>query len=164
MPYRWTDNDQTQQLSLWPNRSLSPKGFVTFISITAFMFLIPILAVLGSLVLWMILPHILIALGLAWYFLRRNTADGALREELTIARDQMTLHRENPRAADQDWSANPYWVRVEMDEAGGPVPNYVTLCGSDREVEIGAFLSPEERIDLFRDLQDRLRRMDTNAH
>lgn len=34
----------------------------------------------------------------------------------------------------------------------GPVPNYVTLKGNSREVEIGAFLSEEERKQLHRDL------------
>jgi uncharacterized membrane protein len=33
------------------------------------------------------------------------------------------------------------------------VPHYVTLRGKGREVEIGAFLSEEERIALFEDLR-----------
>jgi uncharacterized membrane protein len=35
----------------------------------------------------------------------------------------------------------------------GPVENYLTLSGSDRTVEIGAFLSPEERVALHGELQ-----------
>jgi uncharacterized membrane protein len=37
------------------------------------------------------------------------------------------------------------------------VPNYLTLKGEGREVELGAFLSEAERIALREDLQDRLR-------
>jgi uncharacterized membrane protein len=44
-----------------------------------------------------------------------------------------------------------------MHERGGPVPNYVTLTGDGREVEIGAFLSEEERISLFDELTKKLR-------
>lgn len=36
---------------------------------------------------------------------------------------------------------------------GGPVPQYLTLKGGGREVEIGAFLSPEEREALYPDIR-----------
>ncbi|MEJ6639999.1 MAG: DUF2244 domain-containing protein, partial [Octadecabacter sp.] len=35
--------------------------------------------------------------------------------------------------------------------------NYITLKGADREVELGAFLSEDERAVLFTELQDKLR-------
>jgi uncharacterized membrane protein len=37
------------------------------------------------------------------------------------------------------------------------VPFYVTLTGNGRTVEIGAFLSEEERKDLFNELSEALR-------
>ena len=37
------------------------------------------------------------------------------------------------------------------------MPNYVTLTGGGREVEIGAFLTEEERIALYDDLKEKLR-------
>jgi uncharacterized membrane protein len=39
---------------------------------------------------------------------------------------------------------------------GGPVENYVTMRGNGRTVEIGAFLSPDERLDLYRELMQLL--------
>ena len=41
---------------------------------------------------------------------------------------------------------------------GERVENYVTLKGGGREVEIGAFLSPEERLVLHDELEAQLRR------
>ena len=35
-----------------------------------------------------------------------------------------------------------------LRKKGGPVDNYLTLKGGGREIELGAFLSPEERADL----------------
>jgi uncharacterized membrane protein len=72
---------------------------------------------------------------------------------LTLRPEQVELVRTNPRGAEQRWEANPYWVRVEMHRKDGPVENYLTLSGSDRTVEIGAFLSPEERAALYGELQ-----------
>jgi uncharacterized membrane protein len=164
MPYRWTDeHDNTQSLELWPHRSLPPQGFALFFGITACMFAVPLSTVLGTAVLWYILPFIVGTVAFMWLMLKRNYRDGELCEVLTIAQDTVALIRHNPRRPDQSWQANPYWVRVELHETGGPVANYVTLSGSGREVEIGAFLSPEERETLYHDLQDRLRALDINT-
>jgi len=166
MPYQWSqseDGTARWHLRLWPHRSLPPKGFVTFISITAGLMLVPLLAVLGSAVLWGLLPFVVGTIWLIWHFLQRSYKDGELRENLTLWPDQMELVRSTPRKPDQSWQANPYWVRVDIHPKGGPVPHYLTLSGSGREVELGAFLSPEERKTLFTELTDRLRQMDINA-
>ena len=72
--------------------------------------------------------------------------------------DLTHLTRTNPRGDTQDWESNTYWVKVSLHEQGGPVPYYVTLKGGGREVEIGAFLSEDERKALFSDLSDAVRR------
>ncbi len=169
MPYRWTEQDTTGRnaplwrLCLWPHRSLSPRGFVTFIALTSAMLSLPILAALGTPVLWVLLPFLAGAVALVWHFLRRSYADAALREDLALWRDRIELVRIDPRGPAQNWQADPFRVRLEMHETGGPVANYLTLTGAGRAVEIGAFLSPDERVLLYRDLSDRLRRLDVNA-
>ncbi len=54
-------------------------------------------------------------------------------------------------------NCNRHWTQVSKYDDEGPVPHYVTLRGKGREVEIGAFLSEEERIALFDDLTRALR-------
>ena len=78
-------------------------------------------------------------------------------EILKITPEDMHLTRVNPKGDALDWHCNPYWARVALHQKGGPVPNYVTLAGAGREVEIGAFLSEDERKALYSDLSDRLR-------
>lgn len=164
MPYKWTDAPKLQRCDAWPNRSLSNKGLVTFISITAGFFLIPLLALIGTALLWGLLPFLLVTLGLVLHFIRRNDQDLKIWERLEIKNNLIRITRHNPRGPSQEWQANPYWTRVLIDEQNGPVPNYLTLKGSDKEVELGAFLSPDERLSLYDELVTRINKLDINAH
>ncbi|MEH6774797.1 MAG: DUF2244 domain-containing protein [Cereibacter changlensis] len=166
MPYEWiirSDEAPEQsgasstspafRLHLWPHRSLPRRGFVIFISCTCLLLSLPLLAVLGSPVLWALLPFPALAVGGVWLALDRSYRDGEIVEELTLWPDRLTLARHGPRGQRRDWQANPHWVRLELHRSGGPVPNYLTLRGGPREVEIGAFLSEEERLALHGELQ-----------
>ena len=161
MPYEWItpttapDAPQTE-LHLWPYRSLSNQGFVTFIAITATCVTAPLIGLLGTPVLWGILPFMLAAIWAVWFALRYTWKQGETLEQLRLWDDKITLTRHNPKGARQDWEANPHWVRVTDHVKDGPVPHYLTLQGGPREVEIGAFLSQEERVKLRSEITDRL--------
>lgn len=157
MPYQWIpDLDDSQRLRLWPYRSLTASGFVWFVGLTAALIALPLVILIGHPVLWGLLPFEVGAVAAIWWALMRNGRDRGILEELTLSRDQVRLIRQNPRGPAQLWEANPHWVRVTLHATGGPVPNYVTLNGNGREVEIGAFLSEDERLSLGRELTARL--------
>ncbi|MCC5956690.1 MAG: DUF2244 domain-containing protein [Natronohydrobacter sp.] len=148
------------RLVLTPNISMGNVGFARVILISAAFLALPLLGVLGTPILWGLLPFAGLALGGLWYALRRNSRERrALREDLHLTRDRIEILRTNPRHPEQRWEANPYWVRVKLTEKGAPVENYLTLEGAGREVELGAFLSPEERAELFDDLSLALRHL-----
>jgi uncharacterized membrane protein len=71
--------------------------------------------------------------------------------------DCVELKRINPNGSIQKWSANPYWTEINLTEKDGPVRNYLMLRGSGRTIEIGAFLSEDERPILAQDLRDAFR-------
>lgn len=157
MPYEWLPPDgDCQRLHLWPHRSLTQRGFVWFVGLTAALIGVPLLAVLGSPVVWALLPFLLGTLWAIWFALRKNGRDRDIVEDLTLSRERISLTRHEPGGKRRDWEANPYWLRVTLHATGGPVPNYLTLKGEGREVELGAFLSEEERIALRDDLLARL--------
>lgn len=140
-------------LSLTPHLSMGNVGFARVILISAGFLALPLLGVLGTPVLWGLLPFAGLALWGLWYALQRNSRDQrALREEMHLTRDRIEIRRTNPRNPAQHWEANPYWVRVKLTAKGGPVEKYLTLEGGGREVELGAFLSPDERAALYDDL------------
>ncbi len=148
------------RLTLAPNLSMGPVGFVRIIALSAGFLALPLLGVLGTPVLYGLLPFAGLALAGLWYALRRNSRERQrLREELHLTRGQIDLTRTNPRQPAQHWQANPYWVRLRMVEKGGPVENYLTLEGAGRVVELGAFLSPEERAAVHEDLARALRNL-----
>ncbi|WP_102109831.1 DUF2244 domain-containing protein [Oceaniglobus roseus] len=144
---------------LWPHRSLPRRGMAGVIAFAFTMIMIPVIPLLGSPILWGLLPFTMGAIWLLWFALERSYASGALREDLTLWSDRIEIVRTNSRGTEQRWDANPFWVRLTLHETGGPVENYITLSGAGREVELGAFLSPEEREALHRDIDRLLRRL-----
>jgi uncharacterized membrane protein len=133
------------------------KDFVIFIGATAALVALPLLAVLGKPVLWGLLPFFGMMLAGVWYALHVSYKRGEVLEELTVDDTTAYLVRHNPKGARQEWQANRYWVSVHLHPKGGPVDNYITLRGGDREVEIGAFLDFEERLKLYDELKTALR-------
>lgn len=157
MPYEWLPpSGETQRLHLWPYRSLPRRGMVWFIGGTATLITIPLFAVIGSPVLWALLPFLLAAIAGIWWALNRSFKDGEILEDLTLSPTEIALTRLGPRGKRQDWAANPHWVRVTLHETKGPVPHYLTLSGNGREVELGAFLTEDERKALDITLRKRL--------
>jgi len=161
MPYEWSNEPpQTSpdwELHLWPYRSLLRKDFVLFIGATAALISLPLITVLGTMILWGLLPFFLIALGGIWYALHISYKRGEVLELLKVNSDTAQLTRHNPKGPMQEWQANRYWVSVHLHPKGGPVENYITLRGGDREVEIGAFLDAAERLALYGDLKQALK-------
>jgi uncharacterized membrane protein len=174
MPYDWTkplpeapdhpgassvSAEPLARLALWPHQSLSAPGFATFIGATALLLALPLLGVLGTGVGWVLMIFLLGGLAAIWIALRANARARMLHEDLSLWHDRIRLDHHRPGRVHLTWEDNPYWVRVRLQPTGGPVENYLTLKGTDREVELGAFLSPEERATLAADLQGALARL-----
>ncbi len=145
-------------MRLWPHESLPARGMAAFVLTTFTLILIPTLPLLGSPILWGLLPFLLAAVWGIYFALQRNHRARQILEVLTLSGDQATLVRTNPKGDVHEWDCNRYWTEVSKYDEDGPVPHYVTLRGMGREVEIGAFLSEEERIALFDDLRRALRK------
>lgn len=157
MPYEWLPPDGPRtRLHLWPYRSLPRSGFVWFIGMTSALIALPLLVLIGSAVLWGLLPFLLLTIAGIWWALDRSYRDGEIIEDLILTPTEITLTRHGPRGRRQDWQANTHWVRAVLHPKSGPVPNYLTLQGGPREVELGAFLTPDERARLLTELHTAL--------
>ena len=160
MPYEWHDTapDHTgavsYRLRLWPYQSLPRKGFVWFIGLTAGFMALPVLAMLGTAVLWGLLPFALLVIAGIWYAFQRSFRQGEMAEELVFDKRTARVVRHDPGGRLREWTTNSYWLRPILRR--GPVESYLTLTDGQREIELGAFLTPDERRHLHDDLLRRL--------
>jgi uncharacterized membrane protein len=163
MPYIWNRHEEPNHcLELWPYSSLPNKGFAIFILITFLMLNFPLYTLLGTKYFWIIFAFLFITLSAIWYALRKNYNDRNILEKLTITEKFCHLTRQNPDGSHQTWKCNSYWTKVSLHENGGPVPNYITLSGSGRVVEIGSFLSEPERKNLYGELVKTIKQFQSN--
>jgi uncharacterized membrane protein len=97
------------------------------------------------------------------YALDQNRRNAQVLEVLRLGPENAELIRSDGRGAAQSWCCNRHWTQVALHPDRGPVPNYVTLRGAGREVEIGAFLSEDERKALYDDLRVAIRQTSVTA-
>ena len=168
MPYDIRDDIKDTQIKIievWPYNSLKPKGFVLFLGSTFVLISLPLFNVLGTTVFWGLLPFLLVAFMGVWFALRRSLNDRQILEQLTLSKEEIALIRQNPAGEHKRWVCSPYWAKLKIYETEGPVANYITLTGNGREVELGAFLTEDERKTLYEELEhllDGYKAMKTN--
>ena len=157
MPYHWTDTPEGPEVqTLTAHRSLPPKGFAAVILFAAIMLTLPLMGVLGTVAVWWLLPFFGAAVWALWAALQRSYRDGEVSEVLTRAGDMLCLTHQPVRGETKSWECNVYWIRPGLHALGGPVPNYLTLSGNGRTVELGRFLSEDERKALYGELKSYL--------
>jgi uncharacterized membrane protein len=112
---------------------------------------LPMVPLIGTKVALGLLPFLISAWVLLWFMIHRNYRDARLVEHLRIWPDLIAVERREPKGTLRTWQANPYWVELQMHPNARP-ENYLTLRGAGRLIELGAFLSPEERVELHTQL------------
>ena len=150
-------------IELWPYNSMKPKGFAFFLGATFALIALPLLNVLGTKVFWGLFPFLFITLMGIWFAIRKSLSDRQILEQLTLYKDELVLIRQDPTGEQKEWVCSPYWSKLRMYDKEGPVANYITLSGNGREVELGSFLSEDERKELFSDLNRLLNKLNRNT-
>ncbi|MEL6197701.1 MAG: DUF2244 domain-containing protein [Pseudomonadota bacterium] len=160
----WTERDDPPLYvaDLWPNRSLSRRGKTRFLWLMTGGFALPLLPLVATKVIWIPLLFAACTLGAVAWALTRNTADGQLVEQVRLWPDEIRVERIEPSGRVLRWSADPYWVRLTIHEDKRP-EKYLTVKGGGREIELGAFLSPEERVRLAEEIEAAIRRSLTSS-
>jgi uncharacterized membrane protein len=131
---------------LAPHRSLSPAGFVGLMTVVSAVGFAAGLAffLIGA---WPVVGFLGLDVLLIYVAFRLNYRSGRLRETVDLVPDALTVTRYHPSGHREQFTFNPYWVRVELTE-GRDGRTDLKLRLHDRVVSFGRFLTDEERRDL----------------
>jgi uncharacterized membrane protein len=136
---------------LSPHRSMTPRAFYFFIvafCVAQLFFALPFL-ILGA---WPIAGFMgLDALALYIAF-RISFRDARAYETLDVTPLELIFAKVGAGGRRREWRFNPSWVRLEQQahEEFGTLS--VSLVSRGEKLEIGAFLGPEQKAALARDL------------
>ncbi len=92
---------------------------------------------------------------LAWAF-RASTIAATREERVTLTPSLLSVARAFPKTPRREWTFNPYWVRVQMDDPPEHA-SQLTLWSHGKFLRIGQFLAPEERAKFAQTLKAALR-------
>lgn len=133
---------------LYPNRSLGRFGFHLLMAAIVLVsggigaaFVLagawPVSGFLGADVL-------LLYLAFRW-----NYRQGRRAEFIRLHGAELAVRRVEPSGRRREWRFDAHWVRVTIDDAN----HQLTLSSHGRSLAVGAFLSPEERMEVGRALR-----------
>jgi uncharacterized membrane protein len=139
---------------LYPNRPLSTAGFVLFMAVVT-----GICAALGAAFLvlgaWPVTGFLaldVLALYLAFRWVRRESRR---LELIRLDHAGLVVRRILPRGDTEEHRLEPYWARVEIDRIRGNQAR-LAVRSHGQQLEIGRFLTLQEKRELQRALSDAL--------
>jgi len=138
--------------TLTPSRSLDRRGFVAMLAALIALngFLALRLTMAGG---WPILPFLgLDIAGVLWAF-RLNYRAGRTFERIRLDAAALTVTHVDPGGSERNWSFEPSWVRVGVDDRPR---GRVTITTHGKGVTVAEFLSPRERREIAVALRDAL--------
>lgn len=139
---------------LSPNRSLPNAGFLAVMAIVIganFVFGVYFYAI-GA---WPVIGFCGLDVFLVWLAFKISYRQGRLRERVRISSGDMRVSRILPSGHESRWRIEPYWARVVIDNPERH-ESRVRVVSKGRSLVLGAFLSPDERMEFGRALASAL--------
>ncbi len=144
---------------LTPHRSLGSRGFLIvmiFIGVVSFVAGV-VFTLMGA---WPVFGFFGLDVAAIYFAFRWNYRAARAFETVQLSDDTLKIRKVDAKGNETAWVAQPYWARVQYDkEAEEDVAIDITSHG--RCLTVGAFLSPEERLQFGEALRlelDRRRR------
>lgn len=142
---------------LHPHASLTPRSFfllMAFIGVISFCAGVAFVMV-GA---WPVFGFFAIDIVLVFLAFKLNFRDARRYETLQLTKTTLTVERVAPSGKRERWRFQPYWLQVDLDDDPAP-DSALTLRSHGRMVEIGSFLTAEEKIDLANALRTELNKL-----
>lgn len=142
--------------TLLPHRSLPREGFHALIAVLVAANLIiglP-LFLLGA---WPVIGFMGLDVALVAFLFRLNYKSGRLSETLRLTDTDLIVTRIDPEGVVEESRLEAAWLRVDMDDP----PQHesrLTLISRGTRLVVGRFLTPEERLEVAKELRAALAR------
>lgn len=143
-------------LEMRPNRSLPERQFRLMLAGVAAIFLLMGLRFL-ALGAWPILPFMLADIALLWWALRASYRSGLQSEHLRLDESGLELVRIAPQGTTRRTRIEARRARVELERLGDMENRLWLEAGGERH-RLASFLSPAERAEIARVIDDGLAR------
>lgn len=131
---------------LRPHRSLSKPGFLIVMGVLAVVsFSAGMVFLLQG--AWPVMGFFGLEVALVYIAFRMNYRDGRLFETVQLSPEELLIRRVDPKGRAASWSFHPNWLRVVMDNPPEHESQLV-LTSHGRSLTIGAFLTPDERLEV----------------
>ena len=130
---------------LMPNRSLGPRGFLILMgAICAVSFIAGLVFFLAG--AWPVVGFLGLDVVLIYVAFKINYRRASIVENLRLTREHLTVERVNHWGETRTWRFSPAWLQIGLEDPGRR--RGLVLRSHGRSLEIGRFLTAEERLDL----------------
>ena len=159
-PTGYTQPDQKprwlEQITIWPHRSLSPKGFAIVMGVLAgFLFLIGLGFFLAG--AWPVIGFLGLELLVVWGAFKLNYRAACHRETIHTTTEELMVESQTPAGKRTKKSFPIGWLHVSLSPSESPVMSSrdqqkIILSSHGEQTEIGKYLHPAEKAGLSREL------------
>ena len=129
---------------LTPHRSLGPAGFaalMAFVAVTCF----AAGAMFYALGAWPIVGFMGLDVLAVYVAFRLNYRSARAFEEIVVTRDALTIRKVGSNGRAREVRFNPFWVKLEIQEAYEEGVTRIVVRARDAAEPIGQFLNPADR-------------------
>ena len=129
---------------LVPYRSLGRTGFIVlmcFIGVTCFMSGMMFLMI-GA---WPVFLFLGLDVLIIWLAFKLNYRSARRMERISVSTDELKIQVIEPSGRETEYVFNPFWTRLEIDRHEEIGITRMQVASSDRRLQIGAFLNPDDR-------------------
>ncbi len=139
---------------LRPHRSLSAFGFLLLMGVLSTVSFVAGMVFLlqGA---WPVMGFFGLEIALIYGAFKLNYRSGRVVETVQLGREELLVRRIDPKGRVFSWTFHPNWLRVKMDDPPEH-KSQLELTSHGRRLIIGAFLTPEERLDVAKELRTAL--------
>jgi uncharacterized membrane protein len=143
------DNDPNSEPTLFsatltPHRSLGRRGFIVLmVAVSAISFIAGMIFLIAG--AWPVFGFFGLDVLLIYWAFKANYRAAAEYEQVMVTPSELKVRKVSARGETREWTLNPLWVRLEsetMEEFG---IRRLFLSFRGRELNIGGFLSPDEK-------------------